>query len=169
MMSALIAMGNIKDDLAPLAPRINEASNNLNTHLESIERRLNDLNLGVEAWISYPTLTSSRVVTSDAERPTTVNRQLESDELGYGRHGNTWALLVRTICYTQTRDPRSGEWEYVDDAQEEVQRTPLLRSRRHLRVAAVDVLPKLIDEIKQQANAVIEAVERARQIAASLE
>ena len=69
--------------------------------------------------------------------------------------------------YPQIKDADGWHVEAGENPAEE-ERKPLLRSSRHVRVKAVDLIPNLIDELHREASRVIEAVEKAKTIADSL-
>lgn len=85
-----------------------------------------------------------------------------ADELGYGRHGEGWALLTRTRRWI--REPNGQEEARVDDPVSK----PLLRAARELRVKAVALIPQLIEALHHEASNVIKAVEKAKKIAESM-
>jgi hypothetical protein len=154
-------MSDLKD-LEPLSKRINSASDALNGALESIQQKLNTLALGVEVWLNhYETQELDReILDGDGGR-----RRLRAAELGYGRLGDGWALLVRTVDYDQQWD--GNEWSHTGD-HIEMTRKPLLRESRQRRVQAVELIPILMDRLKESATGVINAVEKAKRIADSL-
>jgi hypothetical protein len=170
------------NDLVPLAKRLNTATDELNQVLETIQERLNALALGVEAWLDdydhelQRQITSvygelgGNVVTNWDEAVSEHVRQVRSvqgQQLGYGRLGEGWALLVRTVTYVERKDEH--RW-YVrpDESDTEQERKPLLRSARNIRVRAVSLIPHLVERLRKEATGVIDAVEKARQIADSL-
>ena len=160
------------NDLAPLSQRLNAATDELNQVLGAIQDKLNALQLGVEAYLSTPL--SCRITEWDrtGEERTSEERTSEELELGYARHGDGWAFVVRMVRYGQTRGyDRNGnaEWQYIDPVLPVVVDTkPLLKAARHVRVAAVPLIPKLVEQLKAEAAKVIDAVEQARKIAESL-
>ena len=83
-----------------------------------------------------------------------------------GRLGDGWALLVRTMNYPQVKT--ADGWIAEAGEQVEIDRKPLLRSGRQMRVKAVNLIPLLIDRLHDEAEGVINAVEKAKKIAESL-
>jgi len=157
----VIDMSDLKD-LEPLSKRINAASDALNAALESIQQKLNNFALGVEVWLLYQHQELGREI---LEHGDSEFRTLRAFELGYGRLGDGWALLVRTVDYAQRCGPEG--WDGTGD-EVEVHRKPLLRESRQRRVRAVELIPDLIDALKGSATSVIDAVEKAKHIADSL-
>jgi len=158
-------MGKLKD-LEPLAAQLNPSSDELTKALEAIQQRLNELALGVEAWLdNTPDELAHEIDWPDPDNDS--RRTWRSHELGYGRHGDGWALLVRTMDYPQFISG-SGEWEFEADGSYELERKPLLRSARALRVEAVGRIPTLVDALRDKAEQVINAVEQAKKLARTL-
>jgi hypothetical protein len=158
-------------DLGPLASRLNDATDELNQALESIQQRLNDLALGVEVWLTDTDHALERSWSDQwndgVDATFNVNRRwCNVQELGYGRLGDSWALLVRNMAYLQEMSP-IGVWEWADGESETV-RKPLLRAARHLRVKAVAFLTPLVEELHRKSTEVIDAVEQAKRIAESI-
>jgi len=155
------------EDLAPLSKRLNAATDEPNQVLESIQSRLNALSLGVEAWLDSEE--SDALAIRVDEENGDGSRTLASVELGYGRYSDGWMLLVREVRYRQSYEPHALMWEYEEgDRPSMVDTKPLLKASRHLRVKAVDRIPKLIDALTVEASNVIAAVEKAKKIAESL-
>ena len=159
----VIAMPDLKD-LEQLSHKINPATDELNAALEAIQERLNGFALGVEAWLSNTTLDD---VAYTAVFQSEGRRHAEAHELGYGRFGDFWGLVVRHVRWTEVPD-NNGEWEGSGDGLVELNRQALLRSARSLRVQAVAQMPALIDALHAEATRVLDAVEQAKKIAESL-
>ncbi len=158
-------MSDLKD-LEPLSKRLNAASDELTQALQTVQERLNALGIGVEIWLAESVTESAWSDVLDSREEPTGERQYVATELGYGRHGDGWALLVRNRRYVEGTDDRGfATTTAYDDEQRE---TALLKASRAVRVAAVPLIPKLLDEIKAEAEHVISTVEQAKKIADSL-
>jgi hypothetical protein len=144
------------DDLIPIARRLNTASDDLNAALKRIEDRLNELGIGIDRFVPIP---DTREVVSDgtAHEP----EEWSEYQVGYDRVGDGWALLTRRAHFqddpTLTASPEDC-WRF-----DEVK--PLLRSSRELRIRAVAAIPKLLEELKAEAEGVLRVVESARRLA----
>jgi hypothetical protein len=162
----VIDMSDLKD-LEPLSKRLNAASNELNQTLQTIQDRLNALGIGLEVWVSVHPLAESdyRDVLDDNSEPTRF-REFVRQELGYGRLGDGWALLVRSRRYVE--GPNEFNVKDTEVYEDDTDPRPLLKASRELRVAAVPLLPKLVEAIEREAKVVIERVEQAKKIADSL-
>jgi len=159
-------MGDLQD-LEPLAKRLNAATESLNTALQSIQDRLNALGIGVEVWLKDTPIEESdwREILDRDQEPTN-GREFTAEELGYGRLGDGWALLVRTRRYVEGPGLNGILTTEAYDDGDEVK--PLLRASRKARLAAVPLIPKLVDLVKTKAEAALKAVEAAQKIAESL-
>lgn len=157
-------------DLAPLAKKLNEKTDEFSNYLEAIQTTINSFSLGVEAWLNNYELSRELTYRDDQDPRAADQRTVHVKELGYGRFGDEWAILVRQMEYTEAKEYRSGvgEWDFEEGSLHELSRKPLLRSSRGTRVRAVELIPKLIDALRDEATRVIEAVEQARKIAESL-
>jgi hypothetical protein len=156
-------MSDLKD-LEPLSKRINAASDELTKALDSIQRRVNELGLGVEIWLEDPRQELRREIieTSDVES----RRVMRLTELGYGRMGDGWGLLVRTRDYRQ--ELSGSDWEYKDGDATIIDIKPLLKAARGIRVRAVRQIPELIEQLRATAAEIIDSIEAAQKIADSL-
>jgi CheY-like chemotaxis protein len=180
-MTATMIPMDLKD-LSDLSSRLNASTDELNQHLKTIEERINDLSLGVEAWVTrnplqqefsseWAALTHNAVLSTPLGQPV---RERTASELGYSRFPDGWRLAVRTVTYRQTKvhagsvawddptDRDGGAVEISRDAK------PLLRASRTIRILAVDRIPALIEALYVTASGIVDAVEKARQIADSL-
>jgi len=159
MQTRVMDMSDLKD-LEPLSKRLNTATDELNISLKTIEEYLQRLGIGLEVW-GGTIAESAWSDVLDAQEEPTGKREYTETELGFGRFGDSWVLLVRT---RRIVEDSAG----VRDVYEGKTLMPLLRSSRAVRVAAVGAIPKLIDAIEEHAKGVIKSVEHAKKIADSL-
>jgi hypothetical protein len=103
------------------------------TNVQTIQERINALGIGLEVWVDDDPLAESdwRDILDRNEEPTD-SREYNADELGYGRLGDGWALLVRRRRYIEGADRHNflSTDAHVDDPRTK----PLLRASRELRV-----------------------------------
>lgn len=151
-------------DLEPIKEQLAAASDELNAALGSIQDQLNAKQLGVEVFlegIKYEL--AYRVAASandDGYRPVSCY------ELGYGKDDDgNWGLLLRR--YEGRERFARDDWEAFDGAY--LWTRPLLRAPRDLRAAAIEHLPALIDALFAEAKSLLDKVEKAKQLAKSLE
>jgi len=137
--------------LSSVSQDLNEASNELSEQIKSIEAALACRKLGVRAWVEMRRR-PEREPASDGR----VYEFTRVDSLGYDKHQGKWGLLVVSY-YEETFDPSDFE-----DAK-------LLRDApRELRMAAVDLLPKLIQKIGEEASKLAKDVARKAEEAKSI-
>jgi hypothetical protein len=119
----------------------------------------------------WAALTHNAVLSAPLGQPV---RQRTAIELGYARFPDGWRLAVRTVTYRQTKAHAGAvRWDDPTERDEgavEVSRDakPLLRASRTIRILAVDRIPALIEALYVTASGIVDAVEKARRIADSL-
>jgi ABC-type transporter Mla subunit MlaD len=122
--------------LVSLSKDLNKASDALSQQIAKAESALNEVKLGVSAWVQV-----ARSYTHQSDL--TVNGQpaavTELQYLGYGKHQGKWCLLYST--------------EYEEYPEEELQYVVPLRDAPRLeRIKAVDKLPELIRALEKNAK-----------------
>jgi hypothetical protein len=173
--TTVLDMADLRD-LQPKAEKLNRSTDELNSSLQTIQDKINALDLGVEVWLNDERdELSRRVIDHREERYEHYGaeridryRTYQVVELGYGRIGDGWALVTRTVTFEQKNERGTG-WELVDDEPVEQERKPLLRAARAIRVAAIERIPALIDALHNSSQQVIDAVEKAKRLAESIE
>lgn len=159
------------NDLTPLAARLNASTDELNEALDTIQSKLNALNLGVEVWLDEYEFQEldRRILEIDSKY-----RKVSAYQLGYGRIGTGWALLVRERTWSEVYEDDPDEegvrlWAFDEsEGSNESDRKALRSAPRALRVKAVGFIPALLTLVEEEAARVIDAVEQAKQIAKSL-
>lgn len=111
--------------LKNLGKLLSHESDALTNTLKEIEKELNALGLGIDCWTEGAFLNESMPL-DDGSSLTAYYR------LGYGRYKRSWGLLVH---------------EGVEETDVNQETYPLVDAKRHVRVAAVNELPKLINEL----------------------
>src|SRR5688572_8008710 len=107
--------------LASLSQNLNEASDSLSQQIAKVESALNELRLGVWAWVEL----------SRGEVDVSGHRLEQIESIGYGKHKGRWCLLYSTDI------PALGD--------EQTSVVPLREAPRADRISAVDKLPKLVE------------------------
>ena len=125
---------NLKN-LASLSKGLNEASDALSQQIARVEAALNQLKLGIWAWVevSRSTDDESFRVNGKPELVTRVER------LGYGKHKRKWGLLY-AVDYEEYPDPEIGTVSFLCDAP------------RMEKIEAVDKIPDLLKAIEESAH-----------------
>jgi hypothetical protein len=133
-------------ELEDSARKLNAETANINSIIDSVEKRLITMNLGLEGWV----VLESR----DIDRNNSV-----TTEIGFARLTNGWHLAVRVI----KSEREEGEFEGDDDVWRKIPDEPkrLLDVGRDLRIAALDGLSKLIVALKSKADEGIRSIQKA--------
>lgn len=136
------------NELSRLSKHLNEASDVLGQQIANLEAALNELKLGVWAWVEVKQFPNDEVIAS-AGKPEVV---LQHDYVGYGKHRGKWCLLYMSNY--------EGLPEDFDDV------VPLRDVARMDRLDAVEKFPELIRALEEKAKGVArEATEKAAEIA----
>ena len=115
--------------LSAASVQLNAVSDELGKLIAELEAAIKKLNLGVEAW------TRVSGTSSDGGAYT-------REDLGYAKVDGKWGIALRSV---------SGH-EAFDDS-ENCEETPFNEAPRHLRIAAIDKIPNLIDKLSAAAEA----------------
>lgn len=115
--------------LCEAAQDLNSISNELGKSIAEIDSALKKLNLGVVAWVS--------VRQADGLPEDTW---FWSEDVGYAKVGATWGVSLRKI---------SGDYQHADDEHEE--RWLFNDAPRTLRIAAIDKIPELLENLSAEA------------------
>jgi hypothetical protein len=130
-------------ELASVADKLNQESNEINTTIGALNAKLAALNLGLEEW-------------------------LEPDEdhwqLGYGKVQDQWQLAVRYCAEIRIQISLYGGREYLEPVPgTELTVTPLLQATRELRIRALRYWPDLKSYLKDAAEARLKTIRDAKQ------
>jgi hypothetical protein len=121
-----------------VAERLESATDLLNKRLQVAEMAIGQLRLGVEGGVGF-------LLDSDDVEPGNLHRLLS-----FGRFGDNWRLMV-----SEALDPEGNEYT----------EKPLLNCARHVRLAAVDLLPDLVQDLVETAERQIaEAEAKAEEV-----
>jgi hypothetical protein len=137
-------------ELISLSQDLNKASDALSQQIARAESALNEVKLGVWAWVKIRS-------TYRPESDLSINRKpaalTEVEYLGYGKHRGKWCLLYSTEYE-----------EYPDEDFRSV--VPLREAPRQERIDAVEKLPELIRQLEKNAKELAnEANAKASQVA----
>jgi hypothetical protein len=136
-------------ELARLSQDLNQASDALSKQIAQVEDAINELKLGVSAWVTIRSFTNSSSATVGGQ-PYAVT---EVETIGYGKYKGKWGLLYSTYCE-----------EFPEESNYEV---PLRDAPRADRIAAVDKLPDLVRKLEKETKELAdEANAKAAQVAA---
>ncbi|MDP9179709.1 MAG: hypothetical protein M3O61_18705 [Gemmatimonadota bacterium] len=129
--------------LVSLSQNLNEASDALSQQIAQVESALNELKLGIWAWVEL----YREAVDVGGYRVDQV------ESVGYGKHKGRWCLLFSTDI------PDLGDPVHTSVV-------PLREAPRADRIAAVDKLPKLVEALEAKAVETTElAMAKAKEVA----
>lgn len=131
-------------ELARLSQDLNQASDALSQQIAQVENALNELKLGVTAWVNI------RSYSEPTESGDYVLTRVEA--IGYGKYKGKWCLLY-------------SSWveEFPEESNSEV---PLRDAARADRIDAVDKLPDLVRALEKRTRELAdEAKAKAAQVA----
>jgi hypothetical protein len=117
--------------------------------------------MGIEVWTSTPIQTGDYEYDNETKPPM---RYREVVYLGYAEVNNEWQLAVKDAILETRRDDFRREYE--EAANPSVR--SLISASRHLRTAAMNQLPNLLDELKGKAEQLVRAIDAGKQAADSL-
>jgi hypothetical protein len=158
---------NLKD-LKPLAKKLNTKTDELTASLRTVEDSLNEMGLGIETRLAQALTTGPKTFRPLGAEGARAHAEYiyTSTHLGYGRHGDRWALVVHSVTNLGIRDQYSNIVE--DEEQEDENPKPLLQASRAIRIKAVEHIEPLIEQLQKEAQTSLEKIEKARQIAVSI-
>jgi hypothetical protein len=143
---------NELDELTPIAEKLNEQSNEINTTIAAFNAKLEALNVGLEEWL-------------DPDE--------DHFQVGYAKVGDRWQLAARrcpNIKWIRTINSygrNDGYYEAVPGAGLP-RALPLLQAPRELRIRALGYMPAMIRQLKQRAEGSLDAIRAAKKLAAEL-
>lgn len=113
--------------LSSIAGSLNKASDELTQAVGVLDEALKDLNIGLTVWVSF--------AFGDEEPP-----DYAADQIGYTKVSGKWGIAIRSIWGSDGLDVHhhEGPWLFGE-------------APRHLRLVAVDHLPKLIESLAKEA------------------
>lgn len=145
------------NELSNLASKLNQKSDTLNKTIEDIEAKLNKLNLGVEAWLENHCV---EIGDPDHDRDEEVTSR---DEilLGFARFEDGWHLAIKDTVAEKDAD---GDFITADVRSIRT----LLTAPRNVRIKAMGLIPRLLDQIKAEAESLLKDIDAAEQSAKKL-
>jgi len=129
-------------ELADLSHQLNADSDAVNSTITTINKKLRSLNLGIEAWLNSPLL---------EPLPGDQSRDSIGPFLGYCSVEDDWQLAIR---------------EKPQDWHGDLLRSPLLKASRETRIAALQYIPAVVSQLKNEAQRVLTAIREAKQFCA---
>jgi hypothetical protein len=151
------------DELSRLARELNQQSDNLNALIMTLNKKLAALNFGVEVWHAEPIEAGDfREGYDDEER--LIEKYRGVVVLGYSKVQDTWQLAVREEMW-RTDLASVGEREFTVNPDPP---SPLLKAPRETRIKALRLVPKLLDDLRDEAKALLNSIGQGKKLAAKL-
>jgi hypothetical protein len=147
--------------LAKTAVALNRVSNSLNTKLDTVEKRLIELNIGLEVWVARRL---SSITVNPCLDPHHGKIECYLDrQLGFAKLNGKWCLAVRGV------EIRTGYFEgdiNCPSTSEHVveQPIPLAQASRQERIEALSLLEDLYEALEEEAKRAIQIIEEAEKL-----
>ena len=155
MVEAMTDVNDIFKTLESQSKELNLAAEKANKLLEDTQRRLADLNTGIEVWCNWPLQEGEATGSS---RPDKMQKQI-STYFGYAKVGGNWVLAIKDI--------REESGFYEEDTGQPFSNdflargpSPILEQSRTIRLKAAGILPKLLDRILKDQRTLIQKLNR---------
>lgn len=148
-------------DLSAVAAKLNTESDSINEILDAWEAKLSALNIGIEAWVTV----SSEERSVEVEDEDEDNRGDNKDVPGSVDHQLGWVdgqLMTRWITYRGDLKDDYGRQEWQEISRDRVR--AIRSASREIRIEALEVLPRLLGQLKEEVEAAIAKIERAKKI-----
>jgi hypothetical protein len=152
-------------DLAEVSRKLNKQSDTLNQVISSINTKLESMNIGLEVWFEDVPVDSGDPYSTygnadrDHEYPFPAR---DVTLLGYTCINEKWVLAVKSAVLV-TEQGRTGEaYETITESSE---LRPLLNASRQIRAKSMRIVPRLLAEIRNQAQEALDSIEAAKKAA----
>ncbi len=153
--------------LSRLSKQLNEKSNNLNSIITTVNKKLAKLNLGVESWLENPPIKADDyrdIWDDDGEHR--IDRSRYATLLGYCKLGDEWELSVKeATLQTEISNYDGREYEEIVNPRKP---EPLLQASRDIRIKAMRLLPTLLNQIEREAKYLLDSIKEADKAASKL-
>lgn len=146
--------------------RLNESSDTLTEALTQINDKLNTMNIGLTVWLDGGPSLSTRLIEKPKGTAGDVYTVESKEILGYTKTKIGWGLAVKSIRVEHGYFEGDRNSPFANPIEGEIK--PLLDSTRDLRIAAIELLPKIIGLLKDAAEETINSIEQAKKLAAEL-
>ena len=152
------------NELSDLSRRLNEKSDKTNAIITTINHKLATLNFGLEVWLELD-IENNNFSKVDPLQQTLLPREKTVTYLGYCNVEDGWQLATKTgqLIEDYDRDSEETFTELTD-----VDFKPLLKESRGVRVKALPLVPRLLDEVKEQAESLVKSIDDAEKAAEKL-
>jgi hypothetical protein len=151
--------------LVQAAESLNRVSDSLNTTLDAVEKQLNAAHIGLEVWLSkgLATVLSN---TSLEPRNEPIHGRIDRAlcrELGFTKIHGKWCLAVRGTEHSSGYYQGNADCWGTDSHVVE-QPIPLTQATREERIAALEILPELLEALEHRAVKATQTIEEATKV-----
>lgn len=151
------------NELSGLSRKLNQKSDKLNSIIAEVNKKLKNLNFGIETWLTTLPVELSDVETTDENwNPCDPWRSITY--LGYCSVEDEWQLAVKEAVLTEKRNFDGDTYDSVSDSTVK----PLLKATRPVRTKAMNLIPSLLTQIQISAQQTLASIEKAEEAAANL-
>lgn len=154
-------MANIINELTHLGRQLGEKSQSLDTIISTVNRKLAGLGLGFEVWLTDDPIQTEGYQNCDCRRNSGL-RWCEATFLGWGDYLDDWQLMVKETTFEKAVGSRGSESEQAINSGPP---TPLLDAEKTVQIKAMRLLPRLLEELKSEAEDVIASIENIERVA----
>jgi len=142
--------------LLETAETLNKTSDSINAILQAVENQLVEANIGLEIWLDGDAF---RLSATPPTEDTDGIPRYTFVELGFFRFRDGWHIAARDWrAEIDSRDPEESSDILM------VAPYPIAQASRTERIAALRVLPKLIQALEREARNAIKAIEEAKNL-----
>ncbi len=141
-------------ELSSFSKTLNQESNRVNELLLDVEKKLEEMNLGVEAWV---TIKEDRYTKEGDDGD---SKWSADTQIGLSDWNGLPKLLVRTVHQEEIED-NYGEKQWEEGSRDNP--LPLLQASRAVRLKAMASLGTLLDALLAEAKRVLAGIDKGKQ------
>ena len=139
-----VNLNSLFSSLESQANQLNSVAESANQALEAAQTRLVNLNIGVEIWHSKPL---DRSDLDGSTNPNDTSIEVLS-LLGFSKVDGKWCLALKKVRHESGFFEGDMSCPYTNEYLESPP-VPLLNQSRNLRLSALNMLPKFLEEISE--------------------
>lgn len=154
------------DKLASLAKTLNEKTDSINSAIERLEKRLGEMNIGLEVWLKDRIASEGTFIRENEEGEPIDPEGWEAEwsiQIGYAKY-NDWVFVSRRILDLYEPSlyaPGTVQLNRTFNEDDGQLYRPLTSAPRAVRIAALPFIEKLVDNMIEAAEKNIEIIDDA--------
>ncbi len=170
-------MAEINEELEGLAEQLNAESDSLHKILETLNKKLNRLKLGIPVWLSDWYLGKVFCIDqanvhylSEYDEEQGINEYCFGWDLGYAKTDEGWSIAVRPVWYQDFGENQydSNGRHQGENVRPNGQPRSILKAPREVRIECVVHVETLVEVMKEKATEAIGNIKKARKLAKEL-